>query len=125
MADVSPIFSGLRLKCGRCGEGKLFSKYLVLADECAVCGRDLSEADTADGPAFFVGFGVLILLAPFLFILPIAPFGLLLKIFAFVVLIGVLVGLMLLLLPMAKAVLLNLQLHHNAEEAVFGSEDDR
>jgi uncharacterized protein (DUF983 family) len=123
MADVSPILSGLRLKCGRCGEGKLFRKYLVVADACDVCGRDLSEAETADGPAFFVGFGVLILLAPFLFILPIAPFGLWLKVFAFVLLIGTLVGLILLFLPLTKAVLLNLQLHHSAEEAVFSKVD--
>lgn len=123
MSNVSPIVSGLRLRCGNCGEGKLFRKYLVLVDECAVCGRDLRESDTADGPAFFVGFGVLILLAPFLFLLPMAPLGLVTKILAFMALCGAIIGLSLLLLPVAKAVLLNLQYHHTAEEASFEKDD--
>jgi hypothetical protein len=33
----------------------------------------MSNDDTADGPAFFVGFGVLILAAPFMFIVPLIP----------------------------------------------------
>ncbi|MBU1289316.1 MAG: DUF983 domain-containing protein [Alphaproteobacteria bacterium] len=116
MANTSPILSGLRLRCGKCGEGKLFSGYLKLNTECPVCKRDMTSADTADGPAFFVGFGVLILLAPFLFLLPMSPLPAVAKILSFVVLCVVLIGLCMLLLPVAKAVLLNLQLHHNAEE---------
>ena len=67
MSKPSPILSGLKLKCGNCGEGKLFKSYLKLNDACPVCGREMSNDDTADGPAFFVGFGVLILAAPFMF----------------------------------------------------------
>ncbi|KCZ65202.1 hypothetical protein HY36_02120 [Hyphomonas atlantica] len=85
----------------------------------------MSSADTADGPAFFVGFGVLLLLAPFLFLLPMSPLPLVPMIIAFIVLCAAVVGLSLWLLPVAKGVLLNLQLHHGAEEASFkpGSED--
>ena len=124
MSKPSPILSGLQLKCGNCGQGKLFSSYLKLNDACPVCGRDLTGSDTADGPAFFVGFGVLILTAPFIFILPMISMPLGFKILAFVVMCAVMIGLILLLLPIAKAILLNLQLHHGAEEASFENRDE-
>lgn len=123
MPDVSPVRAGLQLRCGQCGRGRLFRKYLVLVDACEICGRDLSDADTADGPAFFVGFGVLILLAPFLFILPMAPWPLMPKVIAFVALCSAIIGLSLALLPIVKAVMLNLQFHHKAEEAKFVERD--
>tara|TARA_R110001599_G_scaffold8898_4_gene44085 strand:+ start:95 stop:487 length:393 start_codon:yes stop_codon:yes gene_type:complete len=116
MTKTKPILAGLRLRCGNCGKGKLFSGYLKLNSACPVCGRDMTAADTADGPAFFVGFGVLILLAPFLFLLPMSPLPVVAKVFAFAALCAVLIGLCLILLPVAKAVLLNLQLHHGAEQ---------
>ena len=53
-----PIISGLRCRCPRCGEGKLFSGFLKMAPSCEVCGLDFSFADPADGPAFFVMSGV-------------------------------------------------------------------
>ena len=117
------ILAGLRLRCGQCGKGRLFSSYLKLNTSCPQCGRDMTEADTADGPAFFVGFGVLILLAPFLFILPMTPWPIWIKTLGFVILCSALVGLCLLCLPVAKAVLLNLQLLHGAEEAKFEDQD--
>ncbi|MBA27357.1 DUF983 domain-containing protein [Hyphomonas sp.] len=123
MSNPSPIISGIRQRCGNCGEGKLYSSYLKLNKSCPVCGRDMSEADTADGPAFFVGFGVLLLLAPFLFLLPMSPLPLAPMIIAFIVLCAAVIGLSLWLLPVAKGVLLNLQLHHGAEQASFQSED--
>ena len=49
-----PIVSGIRCRCPRCGEGKLFSGFLTVAKECDACGLDYSFADPADGPAFFV-----------------------------------------------------------------------
>ena len=115
--------AGTEVRCGNCGEGKLFSSYLKLNERCPVCGRDMSAADTADGPAFFVGFGVLILLAPFLFLLPMSALPLLWKTLSFIVLCGAVIGLSLWLLPVAKAILLNLQLHHEAEEANFQKDD--
>jgi uncharacterized protein (DUF983 family) len=116
MSKPSPILSGLQLKCGNCGQGRLFKSYLKLNDACPVCGRKMDSGDTADGPAFFVGFGVLILTAPFIFIVPMIAMPLWIKIITFAVLCGVVIGLILLLLPVAKAILLNLQLHHDATE---------
>jgi len=45
---------GIRGRCPRCGEGRLFNGFLTLAPKCEVCGLDYSFADPADGPAFFV-----------------------------------------------------------------------
>lgn len=51
---LSPMHTGLRGRCPRCGEGRLFKGFLTLAERCDVCGLDYSFADPADGPAFFV-----------------------------------------------------------------------
>lgn len=118
-APHSPILAGLRLRCGRCGKGKLYASYLKLNPACPVCGRDMTGADTADGPAFFVGFGVLILLAPFLFLVPMSPLPGVWKAAAMLVVSAAVIGLCLWLLPVAKAILLNLQLHHEAGQATF------
>lgn len=45
---------GLRCRCPRCGEGRLFNGFLTLAPRCEACGLDFSFADPADGPAFFI-----------------------------------------------------------------------
>lgn len=39
--------------CPRCGKGRMFSKWLKLADTCPACGLDYSFAAPDDGPAFF------------------------------------------------------------------------
>ena len=51
---VSPYSAGLRGRCPRCGEGKLFNGYLDLAPRCERCKLDYSFADAGDGPAVFV-----------------------------------------------------------------------
>ncbi len=123
MNRLTPILSGLRQRCGACGEGRLFSAYLKLNEACPHCGRDMRAADTADGPAFFVGFGVLILTAPFLFLIPMSPLPALAKAAAIAALALVITGLSMWLLPVAKGILLNLQLHHKAGEAEFERTD--
>ena len=54
LPSVSPYTAGLRCRCPRCGEGRLFSGYLTLAPRCERCGLDFSFADAGDGPAVFV-----------------------------------------------------------------------
>ena len=56
--NPSTVSAGLRCRCPRCGEGRLFSSFLTVADRCDRCGLDYSFADPADGPAFFVMSGV-------------------------------------------------------------------
>jgi uncharacterized protein (DUF983 family) len=54
----SSLSVGLRCRCPRCGEGRLFKGFLTLDEQCEACGLDFSFADPADGPAFFVMTGV-------------------------------------------------------------------
>jgi uncharacterized protein (DUF983 family) len=49
-----PIVRGLRCRCPRCGEGKLFQGFLTLRPACEHCGLDFNFADAGDGPAVFV-----------------------------------------------------------------------
>jgi len=51
---LSPLSTGIRGRCPRCGKGHLFRGFLTLREGCEVCGLDYSFADPADGPAFFV-----------------------------------------------------------------------
>jgi uncharacterized protein (DUF983 family) len=55
---IPAVPTGLAGRCPRCGQGHLFAGFLKLSPKCEVCGLDLTFADTADGPAFFVSFGV-------------------------------------------------------------------
>ncbi len=41
---------GLRCRCPRCGEGRIFSSYLKIVDACPVCGLGLAGHDVGDGP---------------------------------------------------------------------------
>jgi len=50
----NPLMAGIRGRCPRCGEGRLFKGFLALRERCDVCGLDYAFADPADGPAFFV-----------------------------------------------------------------------
>ena len=45
---------GLRGRCPRCGEGKLFRAFLKVADNCDKCGQDFSHHRADDLPAYLV-----------------------------------------------------------------------
>jgi len=45
---------GLRGRCPRCGEGRLFDGFLKTAPGCRACGLDYAFADSGDGPAVFI-----------------------------------------------------------------------
>lgn len=51
---VSPFSAGLRCRCPRCGQGKLYKGLLTVTGRCSVCDLDLSAQDSGDGPAVFV-----------------------------------------------------------------------
>ncbi len=59
--EQSPVATGLKGRCPRCGEGHLFDGFLSVKPKCSACGLDFAFADSGDGPAVFV-----ILLAGFL-----------------------------------------------------------
>jgi len=48
------ILRGLRGRCPRCGEGKVFTGFLGLRKACDHCGLDYGFADAGDGPAVFM-----------------------------------------------------------------------
>ncbi len=51
---IEPVSAGLRGRCPRCGEGRLFSGFLSVGKGCGTCGLDYSFADAGDGPAVLV-----------------------------------------------------------------------
>jgi uncharacterized protein (DUF983 family) len=54
--SVSILKAGIRCRCPRCGQGKLYSGFLQVAADCTVCGLPLRENDSGDGPAVFIIF---------------------------------------------------------------------
>lgn len=51
---LPPTATGMRGRCPRCGEGRLFSGFLGVQPRCQACGLDFSFIDSGDGPAVFV-----------------------------------------------------------------------
>ncbi len=49
-----PIMHGLRGRCPRCGQGRLFQGFLSLRRRCEDCGLAYDFADSGDGPAVFI-----------------------------------------------------------------------
>jgi uncharacterized protein (DUF983 family) len=52
--DLSPVSTGIKGKCPRCGRGKLFNGYLTVAKKCSSCDLDYGFADAGDGATWFV-----------------------------------------------------------------------
>lgn len=113
-APQEPIATGLKGRCPRCGEGRLFQGFLTLAPSCSACGLDFSFADSADGPAVFVILAVGFIIAGAALLMEIA-YGP--PIWVHVVLWVPLVLILCLgLLRPLKGVLVALQYHHRAQE---------
>ena len=60
---------GIRCRCPRCGEGKLFLRWLKPHGECAHCGLDLTPQQTDDFPAYLSIFVTGHLMAPLIILL--------------------------------------------------------
>ena len=120
MSTVNPFVAVLKGRCPRCGEGRLFERYLHLAPECGACCEDFRSADAGDGPAVFVMFAVGAIVVPIAFILEFAAHW---PTWATISVVGLLtIGLSLALLPSFKAILFALQWRHAAGE---GRRDDQ
>jgi uncharacterized protein (DUF983 family) len=48
------ILRGIRCRCPNCGAGKLFVKFLRVADTCPNCGEELHHHRADDLPAYLV-----------------------------------------------------------------------
>jgi uncharacterized protein (DUF983 family) len=109
-----PIARGLRGRCPRCGEGKLFAGFLTLRTKCDRCGLDYSFADAGDGPAVFViliGGGIVVFAALLTEVLYQPPYWVHAALWLPLILIVTLVPLRLI-----KGLLIALQYHHKAAE---------
>jgi uncharacterized protein (DUF983 family) len=103
--NTLPIGRGLRGRCPRCGEGRLFQGFLSLRPACERCGLSYSFADAGDGPAVFV-FAALITEVVYQ-----PPYWLHAALWLPLILIVTLVPLRLI-----KGLLIALQYHHKAAE---------
>ena len=110
-----PILTGLRCRCPRCGQGKLFEGLLTVSKRCAVCGLDLEKEDAGDGPAVFIIFILGFLVVPLVFLLEAAaepPIWVHLLIWPMVI-----VVLAVLMLRPMKSILIAQQFKHHASDS--------
>jgi uncharacterized protein (DUF983 family) len=117
-----PIARGLRCRCPRCGEGRLFAGFLRLRPRCERCGLDFSFADAGDGPAVFViliGGFIVVFAALITEILYQPPYWLHAALWLPLVLLVTLTPLRLI-----KGLLIALQYHHKAAEGRLERRDD-
>lgn len=109
-----PIGRGLRGRCPRCGEGRLFQGFLSLRSACERCGLSYSFADAGDGPAVFViliGGGIVVFAALITEVVYQPPYWLHAALWLPLILIVTLIPLRLI-----KGLLIALQYHHKAAE---------
>ena len=123
MTDTpNPFLAGLRGRCPRCGEGRLFHGYLKIGETCEACGLDFRGEDAGDGPAVFIMFAVGFIVVPLALVTEVAftpPLWL-----HMVLWIPVAVGLILIMLPPFKATLYALQYTHSAHEGRIDKDDE-
>lgn len=110
--DVSPLSAGLRCRCPRCGQGKLYRGLLTVRPTCDVCGLDMAAEDSGDGAAAFVILivGAIAVLVAFLVETTFSPPPLV----HLVIQIPLVIGLSILLLRPFKATLIAMQYRHKA-----------
>lgn len=113
---MSPWFiDGMKSKCPHCHEGDLFAGVLKIKPHCDNCGASFKDAETADGPAFFVMTIVGFILTPVLFIM-IMGFKMSPQM-AMLILTPLTIGLCIWLLRPFKASIYALQVHKKFKEA--------
>ena len=114
MSVAGAVLAGIRGRCPRCGEGRLYLRYLRLADACNACGADFTMADIGDGAAVFVILIVGALVVPVAFVMQFAfhwsPWASAALACALTLVLSAA------LLPIAKGVLFTLQWTHKAGE---------
>lgn len=112
---LSPINTGLKGRCLRCGEGSLFVGFLKFARNCQACGLNFDVEDAGDGPAVFV-----IFLAG-IFIVPMAlAFQLILNTpvwITFIIWAPILTVSCIAMLRPLRGLMLNVQIKNDAQEA--------
>jgi uncharacterized protein (DUF983 family) len=121
-ANHLPIGRGLRGRCPRCGEGRLFHGFLSLRPACERCGLDYGFADAGDGPAVFVilfGGFIVVFAALMTEVVYQPPYWVHAALWLPLILIVTLVP-----LRLVKGLLIALQFHHKAAEGRLEYRDD-
>jgi uncharacterized protein (DUF983 family) len=59
------LLRGWRGRCPRCGDGRLFRRYLKPVERCAVCGETWGALRADDFPPYATLFTIGLLFAPF------------------------------------------------------------
>ena len=112
--SLDPVSTGMKGRCPRCGQGRLFDGFLTLKNNCSLCDLDYGFADAGDGPAVFViliiGF-IVVGLALWFEVSYSPPIWL-----HFILWIPLTIGLSLWLLRALKGVLINMQFKNDASE---------
>ena len=113
----NPVVTGFLCRCPRCGKGPLLKGYLTIAEKCTACDLDLTFADTADGPAFFVMsiVGTLGMIGFMVFEFTVKPPFWVHLILTFPLIVAACVW----MLRPAKGVMVAMQYRHKAKEARF------
>ena len=117
-----PIARGLRGRCPRCGDGKMFDGFLTVRPTCEKCGLDYSFADAGDGPAVFViliGGAIVVFAALMTEVVYQPPYWLHAALWLPLILVVTLLP-----LRMVKGLLIALQYHHKAAPGRLVSRDD-
>ena len=94
------LLRGFAERCPNCGKGKLFWRYLKVNEACPVCGHDLDQYPSDDGPAYFT-----ILIVGHLVVAPLVALSFIWRASLWIVIPGTLIPLAvitLLLLPRIK-----------------------
>jgi uncharacterized protein (DUF983 family) len=117
-----PIARGLRGRCPRCGEGRLFQGFLNVCPACERCGLDYGFADAGDGPAVFViliGGAIVVFAALMIEVIYQPPYWLHAALWLPLILLVTLAPLRLI-----KGLLIALQYHHKAAEGRLDRRSD-
>jgi len=110
MTELSPkptlltaCLRGFRLSCPRCGQAKLFARYLKPVDACPACSADYSDIRADDGPAWLTVLSLGPFLVPIAFAIAVSGWPALIT---YPVLAVLIVGAVLLLLPRMKGLVI-------------------
>ena len=60
------LLRGLKMRCPKCGQGRILKGYLTKHDKCPNCAESFDGLNADDGPAWFTMFFVGLLTIPLL-----------------------------------------------------------
>ncbi len=120
---LSPVATGAKGRCVKCGEGSLFDGFLKFTKSCSACGESFEIEDAGDGPAVFVIFIAGFLICPLALVFHIkanAPIWLTMLIWG-----PVLLAFCMALLRPLRGIMLNIQIANDAAQGRIDEEQVR